>query len=312
MKAIFGSDNLKLHLDEIALPCFILEDKDRVFSKDGIQKAMGYNGKSENWLYEFMLHINRFSLVDPNLLERLEKNDPFEVDSSQGLVTKHRISPEILLEACQIIIKAKNDGFLYLSEIKFARSAEIIIENTLNKDIWKLIDFASGFELHKQNHKDSLARLMKQNDIMYDWVKTFPDTFYECIFKLNNWNWTNLNQSNETASYFHDLIFSRLSEALKEELRQNKLKKNYKKANTPERYIEHPKLKEILEKITTLIDNSEGNESLFEQLLEKSYPAIDYKPFVPKNTIPVNENLPELSILNEKLKKAICLTPKTN
>ena len=153
---------------------------------------------------------------------------------------------------------------------------------------------------------------MKQTDIMYDWVKTFADRFYEAIFNLKNWNWTNLNQSTETASYFHDLIFSRLEKPLKEELRQTKLKKNYKKANTPERYIEHPKLKEILEKITTLIGASDGNELLFEQLLEKSYPAIDYKPFIPKNKIPADENLPELSLLNEKLKKAISQLPKTN
>ena len=41
LKSKYGSDKTPLHLGELEIPCYVLEDGTRVFSGRGIQKALG-------------------------------------------------------------------------------------------------------------------------------------------------------------------------------------------------------------------------------------------------------------------------------
>ena len=51
--ARYGSDKTPLKLGELEIPCYVLENGMRVFSGRGIQKALGYESKSGQWMKSF-------------------------------------------------------------------------------------------------------------------------------------------------------------------------------------------------------------------------------------------------------------------
>lgn len=310
----FGSQSLKLKLDAIELPCYILENGLYVFPKDGIQKAMGYEGKSKNWLFEFLSHIGRLAKVNADFLEALSQNTLFEIASLKGdRIIAQGIAPDLLIEACKTIVNAKNDGFLFVSELKFAKAAETILKNIADKDVYKRIDYATGFDLYKQNHKAFLFRAMKAkfDEEYFVWAKTFSDAFFEVFFKFKEWQWADLNnKADEATDFIQEIIFSRLDNALLAELNNAKPRMKYRKENSPEEYLEHPKLQEYLQSVLAFMKASEGNDYIFMNLLNRSYPKQNEKtPLYPKEHDETESS--KFSLLNQALKKAAKSSRKT-
>lgn len=273
--AAFGSESQKLKIGAFTFSCYLLENGRRLFLKNSVQKAFGYEGKSENWLFEFLMHINRLTPVEPVILEALSKDVAFYVKSGDGFQKKTGMSPNLLIEACRAIVSANSDGFLYMSEVKFAKAAQDILDSIADSDIEKLIDYTTGYELYKQNHKDALSRFMVGSGNTYgNWIKSFPDSFFQNIFAFKGWNWKKLVENPDmVAHYFNDLIFSRIEDALFDTLQASKPKMQYRKKNSPEQYLENPDLKAYIQTIAAFLRAADGNQAIFEQLLSKSFPV---------------------------------------
>jgi hypothetical protein len=272
--SIFGSEAQKLKIGPFTFSCYLLENGRRVLLKNSIQKAFGYDGKSENWLFEFLMNINRLTPVEPIILEALGKDIAFQVKSGDSFAKKLGISPNLLVEACRTIVAANDAGFLYMSEVPFAKAAENILKSIGDADFEKLIDYATGYELYKQNHKDALARFLTADGNSYgNWIKSFPDGFFQTIFAFKGWNWKDLNENPEkTGAYINDIIFSRLDDELFEVLETTKPKMQYRKKNTPEQYLENQNLKAYMQTVIAFLRAADRNETIFEQLLTKSFP----------------------------------------
>lgn len=268
----FGSDPLKLKIGRKNLICFILSDGQRIVALESIPKLLGYDGKSPNWLFEFLMSVNRLTPIEPALLESLGRPVIFTNQNSQTL--RQGIPANVFTEACRAIVKAKEEGFLYMSELKFAKAAEDVL-SVLNDEVIEMIDQATGFTLFKQNHKESLARKMaKATESNYPvWMKSFSDEFYEMILDFRGWKWQDLNSdSSKVGDYLIDLIFSRIDGSLLEILETTKPKMKYRKGNSREQYLEHPELSAHISAISALVKASANNNSIFEQLLAKSLP----------------------------------------
>jgi hypothetical protein len=304
----FGSESQKLSFGKIKLTCFQLDNGQRVLLKQSVQKSLGYDGKSENWLFEFLMHINRSMPVEPALLESVSKDIHIHRWNNDDAIHDLAIDANIFVGACKTIIDAKKEGYLFLSELKFAKAAERIIDDIGNSDIEKMVDFATGYDLFKHNHKEALIRFMSniEEQKFPQWIKTFPDPFFETIFSFQNWSWENLNRNPEKiAEYFNEIIFSRLDDIHIEELNNTKPKMKYRKGNTFEQYLEHPKLSAYILSVLALINASGRNKTIFEQLLNKSFPKQrDVKISAPEKKKPATESV-KLSAFNENLKKAL-------
>lgn len=273
LTSVFGSEAQKLKIGNHAFSCYILENGQRVLLKNSVPKTFGYDGKSDNWLFEFLMHINRLTPVEPVILEALGKDIVFQVKSGEGFTKRLGISPNLFVEACRTIAQANDAGFLYMSELRFAKAAENILKNIGDADIEKLIDYATGYELYKQNHKDALARYLGNANTHAGWIKSFPDSFFSALFGFKGWNWKDLNENPEaTGAYVNDIIFSRIEDDLFETLSATRPKMQYRKKNTPEHYLEHPELRSYMQTVIAFIRASDRNEAIFEQLLAKSYP----------------------------------------
>jgi len=296
--AIAGADDQLLHLNTVKLCGYVLEDGTRILTKESVQKGMGYHGPDTNWLHDFLFYLDKYRQVDVALLAAVQSDILFKTNTRNDSIIKKGIDPQVVLKACATIVKFKEDGFLFVSELKFAKAAEEIVKN-LTYNINAFIDFSSGFDLYKYNYKNALCRIIPTQYPYYRWANTFSDEFYDAIFQLKKWNWTDL-RTLYASQYIHEIVFSRINSPLLEALMTIRPKIKHQKNNVFQKYVAHPQLQPIVQSIITFIKASNHNEQIFFQLLNMTYPILNenaYENNVVANNATVEAQFPNLSDL---------------
>jgi|GEM_PF-1111955 len=304
----YGSEKLPLRIGTIELQCFILTGQQAVFSQNGLQKALGYDGKSEDWLFDLLSSINKFYAVSGDLFEAYENPVWFEIRRMDGSVNVAKgMLPKTLLETCQTIVDAKNDGYLNIGQLKHAKVAAALLQYFSKNDPGQAIAEASGLNFTKESGKTYLQEYILQSidDAMYQWVPALRDAFWEKLFEMQGWDWTDLRENpKQVANLLQEMIFSRLSEHLCEVLRIQKPKRTYKRKGYKSQDNEHPELSLYISEVLSLLKAAAYNWTIFIQLLNRISPKTNTNDL----------NLPEISQATEttgaldlNLKKAVAL-----
>ncbi|KAB1156068.1 P63C domain-containing protein [Flavobacterium luteum] len=303
----FGSRSKPLKITNIHLYCYILENKQKVITRDSVQKVLGYEGKSENWLLELLTTINQFTPIHSELL--FELKTPLSarmIVSDSEKVVYDLLEAPILVQSCLAILKAKEEGFLNVNQLKFAKSASIVLEKIQNTTIENLIDEATGLIRHREKSIEKVIQtfLNQQNDNAYNWIRTISIDFIERILDLHHLDWkTIFHNPYSLAEIINEIIFSRISIEILDDLRKLNPKRVYKRKNNKKQDNEHIELKKYIIVLESLLMASENNWSIFLQLLNKAFP-------VQKNRITLNFNIEKvttkniLSVFNETLIKS--------
>lgn len=111
--AKFGSDKTPLHLGNLEIPCYVLEDGTRVFSGRGIQKVLNKDRTSAAWLSPFVNKAPltmRFSDGENSVIERINNPIKFKrpgAGGSQSVTYGYEVT--ILIDICSGIIEANRD-----------------------------------------------------------------------------------------------------------------------------------------------------------------------------------------------------------
>jgi len=307
LKILYGYPEAPLQLGSLRLTCYILDDWQRIFDVQDIISEMGYDGKSSDWLTEFLLQVKRYESIPEELFPKFEEKIFFSIDKNGNKKTIEGITPHRLLHACNVIVKANEKGLLYMSELKFAKAAEIILKNLNTTNATALIDYATGYELFKLNHKEALGIYMS-SEAAAKWIKSFPDEFFHAVFNLLEGKWEDLNQNPTIiANFIEEGVFARLPLDLLDELRVNRPNMKYRKPNKLEQYIAHPALLSHLQTVTALIKAAGEKQVIFSQLMEKTLPR--YRESIIWSDTG-HEKKPELSFFNEALKNVLKPLPK--
>lgn len=302
----YGSKSLPLRIGPIELPCYILTNGNAVFTKKGLQKALGYDGKSEDWLYDFLGNINKFYPIPGVLFEAYEQPIPIELKHADGTsAIVAAIIPETLEMTCLTIVNAKNDGYLSVGQLKHAKAAEMIINYALENNLHRDIELATGLVFLKESGKKYLQQILTDHnpEPAYQWIKTLPDAFFEKIFDLRQMDWNDLrNNPYEVSEIVHEVIFSHVPENLLEVLRNETPKRGYKSKKKPNDN-EHPELKTYTAEILSLLKAAADNWTIFLQLLNRIHP----KNSLPELQLPVipEKNTDSLSMLDMHLQKGV-------
>lgn len=125
LKAIYGSDKTPLHLGSLEIPCYVLENGMRVLSRSGIQKAIGYTGRSGEMLKRFVTEKNGFSA---EIVAGVSNPIPFErkdAGGSQPATNGHEAT--LFIDICNAIIDLNRAGVLSKTESEYAVYADIIV-----------------------------------------------------------------------------------------------------------------------------------------------------------------------------------------
>jgi len=209
----------------IEIPAFVLEDGTRVLSQRGLRKSVGLSrsGGSKAGAHRIGSFLTRISEkgIDVNDLTVRIQN-PIEFKPSHGGRTAFGYEATILADMCDAVFEAHKKNALLPQQKHIAKQCEILMRGFAKVGIIALVDEATGY----QEVRDRLAlqHILEKylREDLARWAKTFPDEFYENLFKLKGWQYRPLsvNKPSVVGHWTNDLVYKRLAPGVLSELRK--------------------------------------------------------------------------------------------
>lgn len=256
-----------LKLGGIEVQCWVLEDGRRILSQGGLMNVIGrsrtptrqsdYKDKDSLdvdklggflWANNLKPFIGKDLKVSTNCVKFVGKNNII----ANGFVC------ELLNKICDIYLDARDAGVLRKNQEHIAERAYVLMRAFANVGLAALIDEATGFQ--DARAKDALNRILDLylSEDKSPWAKTFPNEFYEEIFRLMGWNveFALTRRPQLVGSITNNLVYSRLAPGVLDELKRlvprdekGQLKHRYHQHMTSQHG--HPKLIELINFIIT-------------------------------------------------------------
>lgn len=262
-----------LEVAGMKLPVAVTSDGTRLMISRAFMTALGRPWKgsyARTELPNFIAAKNLLPFISSELYEVL---DPVEFVNKRGQRAQG-YRAELLPLVCDVYLDARKAGdVLTESQEKVAAQAEILIRGFARVGIVALVDEATGYQ--RDRATDALAKILEQfiAKELQPWVKTFPDEFYEQLFRLRDLEFP--KDTVKRPQYFgyltNDIIYKRLAPGVLDELKKTepktpsgKRKGTIQQRLTPD--LGHPKLREHLASVTTIMALSDDYKDFMAKL----------------------------------------------
>ncbi len=192
-KTLKSTHEGKFSIGDSELNCAVLEDGTRVITKSAVFKAFGRTKRGRK---EGEIRVpNMPAFIDANNLQPFVGEDLKEVLNQIDYKDKNN-SPasgydaNILPLMCKMYLDARQQKALKSQQLPLARASEILLLGLSKIGVVALVDEATGYQYERE--KDELQKILKAyiSEELLKWQKTFPDTYYKEIFRLNGWDYT--------------------------------------------------------------------------------------------------------------------------
>ncbi|MBA3829866.1 MAG: P63C domain-containing protein [Taibaiella sp.] len=298
LKAEYGSDKTPIRLGNTEIPCYVLEDGTRVLSGRAIQKAIGYEGSSGDWLKKFVATKNISQNINPDIIAGLLEPIEFErKDAGGSQPITYGYEATKLIDLCDALIDLKKAGVLKENQLVYAEQAEMIIRAVAKVGIIALVDEATGYQQIRD--KDALQKFLEKFLVEErgKWIPTFPDEFFEMIFKMKGLTWTTANKGKKPqwiGHWINNFVYSRMAPKVLAELR--KLNPKNDRGNRKSKHTQwidvdygHPKLIEHLNLLVAFALAVGYNETNWKRMIERARPKFDQTDGSAAQEIPFND-----------------------
>lgn len=278
-----------LDIGDMSFPCSVLSNGDRILTQSDFMTGMGmyYSGwVSKNRPAEDVAADVPQFLSFKSLKPFVDRH----LGDLQSIIVKYRtergnlahgIKADIIPKICDVWLDAEEEGSLGVRQKKIAAKAKLLIRGLARVGIIALVDEATGYQ--RDRTADALSRILEAfiaKDLQ-PWVKTFPDEYYEQLFRLRGLNYP--IDSVKRPQYFghltNDIIYKRLAPAVLDELKKTtpkspkgRLKEHLHRRLTPD--LGHPKLREHMASIVTAMKLSNSYDD-FRSKLDLLHPRYD-------------------------------------
>lgn len=278
-----------LNIGDMSFPCSVLSNGDRILTQSDFMHGMGmyYSGwvaknrPAEEAAADFP-HFLSFKSLKPFVDKHL--------GDLQSIIVKYRtergnlahgIKADIIPRICEVWLDADEHGKLGARQKQVAAKARLLIRALAHVGIIALVDEATGYQ--RDRASDALSKILEAfiAKELQPWVKTFPDEFYEQLFRLRGLNYP--TDTVKRPQYFghltNDIVYKRLAPAVLEELKRTTPKTpsgrprdHFHRRLTPD--LGHPKLREYMASVVTAMKLSSDYED-FKAKLDILHPRYD-------------------------------------
>lgn len=199
---------------------------------------------------------------------------------------------QLLTKTCEVYLRYRDSLLAASKDIptrysKIFVACEITMRSLAGVAIIALIDEATGYQYERP--KDALARILEAfiAKELRPWVQTFPEDYYRELFRLRQveYNPTSVKRPQYFGHLTNDLIYARLAPQVLEELRKRgertesgRLRYHHHRRLTDD--IGHPKLRELLASVVTIMKLSAGYPEFYERL-SRIHPKYNTTLFLP-------------------------------
>jgi hypothetical protein len=221
-----------LKIGNINIPCAVLDDakRTRILSEHGVTSAMRSRSGASKRIKKIEQEKGRAPLP---VFMAPDKLKPFISEELRiGLLNpiKYRIGTkmaqgfpaELLPQICDVWLKAREAGKIQSQQQTKARQAEILMRGFAHVGIIALVDEETGFQ--EDRDREALQAILDKflRDHLAKWAKTFPDEFYEHLFKLKGWQYRPLSvkRPGVVGHWTNDIIYARLAPGVLAKLRE--------------------------------------------------------------------------------------------
>ena len=236
LRVIAGTPDKPVKIGDIEIPCYVLEDETRVFSKRGLYNAFGvvWGGSSpkrtglENERQDFLnpnkdnesnpivTDIPRFldsKWIRPHISDELELGlkSPILMEVPTGF-EGYGYPATILVDVCDAILTAHLEGSTTQRQATLVERARVLTNGFATIGIIGLIDEATGYQRLREER--ALAKILEKYIAknLQPWTKTFPYEFYEQIFRLKGWGGPKgVNRPSVIGHYTNEFVYQRLA-----------------------------------------------------------------------------------------------------
>jgi hypothetical protein len=201
----------------------VLPDETRVLSQSGLLSALGLSkGGGQGGVRKIeslLMRLHNKGIIINDLIARA--NTTIRFMPPHGGNPANGSEATILPDICSVLIKADQKGVLDKRLKHLAQRAEILQHGFAALGIIGLVDEATGYQNIRA--RDALQAFLDRflRKELAAWVKTFPDEFFQELFRLKRWKWKGTSRRpSVVGKYINDLIYDRLGEGVLEELRK--------------------------------------------------------------------------------------------
>ena len=294
LEVIAGSLDKPLIIGDVKIPCFVLSNKARVISQQGLHDALGFaRGGGTKSTSDEITDANSGLPTNPtrngengfNLPTFVNSNwlRPFISEEVIG-VMKSRIPfnyrgltygypATILADLCQAILEADRAGKTTSRQETIVRRAQILQNGFAKIGIIGLVDEVTGYQHVREEL--ALARILEQfiAPDLQKWNKTFPEDYYREIYRLHGWDYPpeGGNFPQFLGHYTNDIVYTRLAPGVLKELRErNPTLPTGHRAVRHHQFLTsnhgHPRLREHLASVIALMKSSKTWEGFLRKL----------------------------------------------
>jgi hypothetical protein len=262
------------------LSCAVLSDGTRVLTQSDMMRALGRARQAKGRDYydadanmPAFLTAKNLKPYIPNELEVTSSQIEFKLPSGQRAFGYRA---EILPQVCEVYLRARDARALVSTQEHIAIKADMLMRGLAKVGIIALVDEATGYQ--RDRASDALAKILEEfiAKELKPWVKTFPDQYYEELFRLRGLNFPK-DEAKMTSrpQYFghltNDIVYARLAPGVKDELKATtpKTASGRREHHFHRRLTEdigHPKLREHMAAVVTTMQLSDDYDEFIENL----------------------------------------------
>jgi len=265
----------------LTINCAVMPDGECLITKTGFMSALGKSSPSAKDRY---LIGNLPPFLARNVLKPFITNDLIQSASSIEflLPSGHRAigyKADLFLKVAEVYIKAAQEVARLPKTVKeTANLCSAIMASLAGVGLTALIWQSCGF--HKLSNKDSLEKLLAKylTEKEMQWVKQFPQDFYDQIYRLKNWPSPAVinHRYPVVGKITRDIVFSRIAPKLLDRLdEKNPKDEKGKRKHCHHQYLTEdigkPELKNHLYAIRGLMKGCQTWDEFYE-LLNRFYP----------------------------------------
>ncbi|GAA6162599.1 hypothetical protein NBRC116590_03030 [Pelagimonas sp. KU-00592-HH] len=258
-----------------AIPVYNLNDGRRVLSERGFLAVIGVKGRGTSnghRLKKILSDRVLRALFSKNVLMAIE--EPIRFKSERNLLT-FGYDAEILKGFCVGFVRAREMGALKTDvQRRYAEYCQTLLIAFADLGIKAWIDEATGYQ--KVRERDALHRILDTyiNSHWARWSKTFPDEFYQQIYRLKGhpFDPDKVARPGFIGKLTSDIVYSRLAPGVLDELeRKNPVveEKGYRQRKHHQWLTEdhgHPKLREHIGNLIFMMRGASHWDSFYRNL----------------------------------------------
>jgi hypothetical protein len=240
-KAVYGSPDRPLKLGGMEIPAYVLENGTRVLVQRGMVKALGMSqgggrARSADRLAQFTAGKGLNPFISKEVLMRTENPIKFKLPNG---VAAYGYEATLLPDICNAVLEARDKRALLPQQLHIAKQCEILVRGLAVIGIIALVDEATGYQ--EIRDREALQKILDKyiRDEWAKWTKTFPDEFYQQLFRLKNMQYPPANNTKPSyiGHWTNDIVYSRLAPGVLQKLKE--VDPRSPSGNRPRKFHQH-------------------------------------------------------------------------